>query len=470
MSDIENNKTYGEIRKTDSIDKLASPFDELAYYIFNYFFRLFGFPINDSTTLIYTNIASDGLRNFSCSEKDLFFGFEGTEIFRYHANRELTEDESVLGKVVMDEFFKTSRNRFADKRVQNRYRSIIQAEKNYDLALQNGICRWISGFSNHRIDLLIQNLEKWSVKTYEGRHVSFGFVINYDKRAKANEDCDVIEFLKDDYSATLTDCITTVMEINENAKLIKYQSITENNIIGRAKLTPEVPYRFASVLSSYVRGKKNGLFLLNNGDIVLSKNKSIMFVKRNLRWLNMSYNSFLSAIKDRDSFDQELLPAVFGSILDVSFSHTGGIIAIIRDVSEFDDYIRKDKILAEFDDLRVLKSEEELCESFGYITEPLKKKLITKRRFIRQFTNGLRFDQIDRKLRSELIAMDGACIVDYDGNIISMGAIIKNDSGSTEGGRGAACEKLSKFGIAVKISTDGYIELFEDKKVVLSIK
>ena len=100
----------------------------------------------------------------------------------------------------------------------------------------------------------------------------------------------------------------------------------------------------------------------------------------------------------------------------------------------------------------------------------MKNKLITKRRFIRKFTNGLRFDQIDRKLRAELIAMDGACIIDHNGSIIAVGAIIKNDSGSTEGGRGAACEKLSGFGIAVKISTDGYIELFEDKKAVLSIK
>lgn len=43
-------------------------------------------------------------------------------------------------------------------------------------------------------------------------------------------------------------------------------------------------------------------------------------------------------------------------------------------------------------------------------------------------------------MRTELISMDGATIIDYDGNIISVGAIIKNDSGSYGGGRGAAAK------------------------------
>ena len=74
--------------------------------------------------------------------------------------------------------------------------------------------------------------------------------------------------------------------------------------------------------------------------------------------------------------------------------------------------------------------------------------------------NKKNFIQIDRKLRNELIALDGACIIDQTGRVISFGAIIRNEKGSSEGGRGAAAKSLSQFGMAVKISTDGYIELF----------
>ena len=80
------------------------------------------------------------------------------------------------------------------------------------------------------------------------------------------------------------------------------------------------------------------------------------------------------------------------------------------------------------------------------------------------------FMQLDRKLRCELISLDGALILNKDGKICACGAIIKNDSGSTGGARGAASQKLSRYGFAVKISTDGYIELYINGKKVYSIK
>ena len=41
-----------------------------------------------------------------------------------------------------------------------------------------------------------------------------------------------------------------------------------------------------------------------------------------------------------------------------------------------------------------------------------------------------------------------------------VGAIIQSDSGSNGDGRGAATKKLSTNGFIIKISTDGYIELY----------
>ena len=56
--------------------------------------------------------------------------------------------------------------------------------------------------------------------------------------------------------------------------------------------------------------------------------------------------------------------------------------------------------------------------------------------------------------------------VDYDGTIVTAGAILKIEAGSISGGgRKAAAMALAKYGVALKISQDGEIQGFvSDKK------
>lgn len=75
------------------------------------------------------------------------------------------------------------------------------------------------------------------------------------------------------------------------------------------------------------------------------------------------------------------------------------------------------------------------------------------------------FKDMDRKLRCELISLDGACILNHNGYVNAFGAIISSKSGSTAGRRGAAAKTLSTFGLAAKISTDGYVELYINREV-----
>ncbi|MBQ8444301.1 MAG: diadenylate cyclase, partial [Clostridia bacterium] len=84
---------------------------------------------------------------------------------------------------------------------------------------------------------------------------------------------------------------------------------------------------------------------------------------------------------------------------------------------------------------------------------------------LRKIVNGKPFHELSRRLRQELVSMDGATIIDSDGSIIAVGAIIKIEAGSEGGGRLAAATTLSKYGIAIKISQDGIMKAFyPDKK------
>lgn len=72
----------------------------------------------------------------------------------------------------------------------------------------------------------------------------------------------------------------------------------------------------------------------------------------------------------------------------------------------------------------------------------------------------LRFQDLSRQQRLELLNLDGATIVDIDtGEIMAVGAIVnlqnKQEAG---GGRASAARSLAKYGVAFKVSQDGSIE------------
>ena len=185
----------------------------------------------------------------------------------------------MISKFAKKIYYNKSDNTFERTSRKNNYYSDIQCKANYKMAIQKGICNWIVGNNNENLEILFEILEKWSVQTYEGKKVTFGFIINPEEKSDFdNTNGTWCDFLRDDFSAVFTDCINTVIEL------------------------------------------------------------------------------------------------------------------------------------------------------------------------------------------------DGACIIDMSGNVCACGAIIKNDSGSTGGGRGAASKKLSRYGFAIKISTDGYIELYIDGNQKYAIK
>lgn len=321
-------------------------------------------------------------------------------------------------------------------------------------------------------------METWSVKTYEGKKVTLGFIIDPSSNKTGDFKYENwIDFLDDDSAAIFTDCIHSVIELDINCHFLNYYSISSENSMLCGKLSNKIPLRFTQVIQTYVTDKKFGIFLLNNGDIILARNQAVCFVKRNLQWLNLSYVAFAGALenfvskyapKGNEREFYGLIESIYASVLDVSFSHAGGIISVVGDTwpgskAEKSDII---PILHPCDDFL---SDYDITDNLSEKNHEERKR-IQKRTILMNLTNKNHFSVLDRKLRSELISLDGACILNCQGEIISCGAIIQNDSGSTGGGRGAAAKKLSRFGMAVKISTDGYIELYVDGENIYAIK
>jgi len=87
---------------------------------------------------------------------------------------------------------------------------------------------------------------------------------------------------------------------------------------------------------------------------------------------------------------------------------------------------------------------------------------------IKKLVKDKKFQEIPRKTRQELAGIDGAAIIDSDGNIIACGTIIQSVKSSIDGGgRLAATKQLSTYGTAIKISADGGISAYhKDAKIV----
>jgi len=136
--------------------------------------------------------------------------------------------------------------------------------------------------------------------------------------------------------------------------------------------------------------------------------------------------------------------AVYESCLDVSFARTGGCIAVLTAPQ------RKNVT-------KVVKRDD-LIEHAANTRTKLLSSAVKKP-----------FHRLDRRLRQELLAMDGATVLSHDGVVLTAGAIVKVPGGSTAGGRRAAAVQLSRLGLGVKISADGPIVGFRKKKAVLSM-
>lgn len=467
--------------------KIKDAISEYQYFLLYYLLPLVGISYDNNLIRIRkqpeNTLESHG--SFIRQTADgIVFSSYNEDVFFLRWKPALSKDCIGLAQNVIHAFFGVSKYWISDKQktiksIKIEYKTEAIREENYKLAIQKGVCDWCAGnVDKQSFYNLLQILEQWSVQTYEGKKVTFGFIYN----PKANSSFPIdnygtwLDFLKDDYAATLTDCIHSVIQLDKNCNFAGYLSITENNEVDAYSLSFLLPYRFARIIEKYVIGSCVGVFLLNNGDILISKNQAVQLIKRNLKWLNLSYNTFYNMAKSnlkKCTINDDLFQQIYASVLDVSFAHTGGIIAVVPDPSRLTQQTNPVLNLCDnlLDNRSLSEIEQELKSTLSKGAHKELYKRLLKRKVIISLVSSRNFSELDRKLRAELISMDGACILDCNEHICAVGAIICNDSGSSGGGRSAAAKKLSSYGgMSVKISTDGYIELFIDGDPVYAVK
>lgn len=369
-----------------------------------------------------------------------------------------------LLKNVLNEIDKISKLNIEDEN----YISVLQNN-----AIERSICASICENETSSVMFeMLTELEKWAARTYEGKKIAIGIIIN--TAIDSSEQPETISFsdiMNKDFFALLSDGIDSYVEFDKKGNLVGYLQLNKVK-----KVNTIAPYEYEMV-SRFCNEKRVGIVLTKNGDFLIFKNRELLFSKRLGGWSVYSHEEVIQLLSYRGNYSlKDIRRSVYYTALDTSFAYSGGcIIYLNKDTVEgalnhinahdiLDEKYFEIKKRQELENASKLYNLQTLSSVEAVFNVPyqtfLKEQNCIKASSLRKIISGKPFHELSRKLRQELVSMDGATVIDSDGTIIAAGAILKIEAGSEGGGRLAAATTLSKYGIAIKISQDGIMKAF----------
>ncbi len=344
-------------------------------------------------------------------------------------------------------------------------------------AIEKAMCEVVSGTASETMLGIITEIEKWSYRTYEGRKINFGIVIDISVDEENNPFLHYSKIIEQDFFVLLSDGKKSYVEFNRSGyfkgcttleKLRNYATISPNEFENIAK---------------YCGDKRIGIILTENGDLLIFKNRTLMFAKRKNHWNIYSHEEVIQLLSYRSSQSiKDVRRSVYMTALDCSFNYSGGILIYLKKdmvddalvhisskdiLTEEHFELKKENVIYGASEKEDVKKIMEVTNYYaGTYEDFLERNNCVKTIALRKLIADKKFYELTRKQREDLVALDGALIIDYDGTIVAAGAILKIEAGSSGGGgRLAATRSLAKYGVTIKISQDGMMQGFcNDKK------
>jgi len=313
----------------------------------------------------------------------------------------------------------------------------LYQERVINYAIEVGLCKFLCAPAYAMLASILDGFENWSARTYEGRKPTFTIVVDFEnKQAVDKQHPSILDVLTEDFFAPLSNSVESGILISAQGALLEYVDFVKEQVENNSY----APSRFMSV-ANYAEADKVCFTLTNNGEVLIFKNKKLFFSKRNGGW---SYYNHDSTVRIMAGSSTAVKRAMYETILDVSFARTGGCLAAVPLANE----------------KNLIKEGGRSADSVIKCDDLLAHPSSVKSRAISRLVQGRKFQDINRTMRKELVGIDGATILNYQGEILAVGAIIKISGGSTGGGRLAATETLAPHGTAIKISADGMVKAF----------
>jgi hypothetical protein len=272
---------------------------------------------------------------------------------------------------------------------------------------------------------VIDQLALWATRLYEGAPIASA--IGIDPAVDGDKSLPLANIAKEDFFAVLSNGFDTMITLSKNLYF------TCHVVLDTAPSAKGFcPWRHSAIAAWTAGGKGRIAVVLNRlGEILIFRDTQLLFARRSGNWYFLTHGPIIRQMGVPK--DENIRKAIYETALDASFARSGACIGVIAAGS-----------------LRL--AEDTIAEA-----DWLSKGLSNKTNAIARIVTGRKFHELDRTLRQELVAIDGATVIDHEGNIVAVGAILKMKGGSTSGGRTAAAKQLALLGLGVKISQDGGI-------------
>jgi len=377
-------------------------------------------------------------------------------------SRAFQQFEINLLKYVMKELNDIDELRLEDEN----YEQLMQQK-----AIEKAVCETLSPNTAGTILGLITELEAWANRTYEGKKLTFGVIVNQQDTDEGRKDLHYTSIMNKNFVALLSDGTSSFIEFDREGYLMGYISLAK--VRTYSTITPSD----FEMVARYCNERRVGITLTESGDLLVFKNRELLFAKRRGVWNVYCHEEIIQLLSYRTNHSlRDIRRAIYYTALDCLFAYNGGILIYLnkdetdkalatinaKDLLDERYYEEKKKIeLEESNKLYNLSNATSVRKEFDCSYEEyLERNQCSKTNCLRKLIAGNKFQDLSRKMREELVGMDGATVIDFDGTIIATGAILKIDAGSNEGGRLAAATNLAKYGVSIKISQDGQMQGF----------
>ncbi len=296
---------------------------------------------------------------------------------------------------------------------------------------------------------ILDTFASWSEQTYEGNQIAAGIGI---RATLLEEGLPVRELFTEDFGLVVSNGVDSIIECSADGRVVGHPCL------GRPETSDVLsPLPYTSI-AAWTSRNRIAIALNRNGEILVFKKQEIVFAKRRGHWYHFTHKPVIQRFLRGGAGSPPVRRAVYETCLDVSFARTGGTIAIIPDDK------RRSLLIPDDGDSQpnagyVLAEDIVLTDSIMPSMAARNRKEKIKTRWLAHVARKP-FQDLARRLRQEVVAIDGATILNRRGYLIAAGAIVRVPGGSTGGGRLAAAKELGKLGLAVKISADGGIRGF----------
>ncbi len=287
------------------------------------------------------------------------------------------------------------------------------------------------------LPMVITTMQSWASQTYEGSRISVAIGVDPKPDPKLISNIHLRNCIDHDFAKVLTNGMDTVLVLSPSGHIVEHRTLDSDSRPSKKASNPSfAPLRYGP-LAAWSKGPRVALVLNPHGEVLVFTAQQLKFAYRRGTWFHFPHKSFIERM-DYLAIDNALKRAVYVTCMDVSFSRTGGCVAVVtkENAAKLESLLSPDDMLA---------------------------KTKTEKTSLLHHVIGKPFHKLPRLARQEVAALDGAIVLDQEGQILAAGAIVRVPAGSDGGGRRAAAKALSRLGFSVKISEDGGVTAFTEK-------